>query len=190
MFSSTLGDGLQYTPSSCFETFPFPEGYETNLSLERAGESYYIFRSKLMADRDVRIDYDMHPSNPEGMTKTYTHFHNPNCHTRGIIKLRELHANMDRAVADAYGWDDLELTYDWIDHYSGLTLQERYQELRDDKEVPDLDFKKHVKPRYTFTSEVKDEVMKRLLTLNEQRKREEDKSRLDRWFSLLSIHGL
>ena len=30
-FGSSLEDRLRYTPSDCFETFPFPEGWETHL---------------------------------------------------------------------------------------------------------------------------------------------------------------
>ena len=52
-FASSLGDGLRYTPSDCFETFPFPENWETHPALEAAGKAYYDFRATLM----VRPDY-------------------------------------------------------------------------------------------------------------------------------------
>ena len=91
-FSSTLKDDLQYTPSDCFETFPFPENFETHPQLEAAGKEYYEFRAALM----VR--------NNEGLTKTYNRFHDPNERSPDIQKLRDLHAAMDRAVLDAYGW--------------------------------------------------------------------------------------
>src|ERR1700679_1187804 len=32
-FGSSFGDGLRYTSSDCFETFPFPRTYETDASL-------------------------------------------------------------------------------------------------------------------------------------------------------------
>ncbi len=94
--NSTLKDDMQYTPSKCFETFPFPEDFETNAALETAGQSYYDFRADLM----VR--------NNEGLTKTYNRFHDPDEDAPDILKLRELHAAMDRAVLDAYGWTDPE----------------------------------------------------------------------------------
>ena len=59
-FGSSMKDDLRYTPSDCFETFPFPEGWETHPALETAGKAYYEFRAALMVRKD------------EGMTKTYT----------------------------------------------------------------------------------------------------------------------
>ena len=64
--------------------------------LESAGKAYYEFRADLM----VR--------NNEGLTKTYNRFHDPDERSPDILKLRELHAAMDRAVLDAYGWTDLK----------------------------------------------------------------------------------
>src|SRR5262249_22817199 len=91
-FGSSLEDRPMYAPADCFETFPFPEGFETHSKLEAAGKEYYEFRAALM----VR--------NNEGLTKTYNRFHDPNERSTDILKLRELHAAMDRAVLDAYGW--------------------------------------------------------------------------------------
>ena len=52
-------------------------------------------RAALMIDRN------------EGMTKTYNRFHDRNETADNIQRLRELHAAMDRAVLEAYGWHDL-----------------------------------------------------------------------------------
>jgi len=173
-FASSLEDRLRYTPTDCFETFPFPKDYDSNPNLESAGQAYYEFRAKFMADAEFRAEQGMiHDPEPEGMTKTYNHFHNPDCAYPGIKRLRALHAEMDRAVADAYGWEDLELEYDWVDHYSGLLLKDRLEELAEDDEVEPKDYGKHYKARYTFTPEVKDEVMGRLLALNAERAEEE-----------------
>ena len=43
----------------------------------------------------------------EGMTKTYNRFHDPAETAEDIQHLRELHAAIDRAVLEAYGWQDL-----------------------------------------------------------------------------------
>ena len=40
----------------------------------------------------------------EGITPTYNRFHDPNEIDPDIVKLRQLHEVMDRAVLDAYGW--------------------------------------------------------------------------------------
>jgi hypothetical protein len=76
--SSTLKDDLQYTPSACFENYPFPEGYESDPTLEAAGKAYYEFRAALMIRND------------EGLTKTYNRFHDPDERSPAILRLREL----------------------------------------------------------------------------------------------------
>jgi hypothetical protein len=43
----------------------------------------------------------------EGMTTVYNRFNDPEESDPAIVHLRELHAAMDRAVLDAYGWTDL-----------------------------------------------------------------------------------
>jgi hypothetical protein len=86
-FSSSMKDDINYSPSDCFETFPFPEYWGTHPALEAAGKACYEFRAKLM----VR--------NNEGLTKTYNCFHDPDEDDVEIAKLRDLHAAMDRASA-------------------------------------------------------------------------------------------
>ena len=49
-FGSSMKDDLRYTPSDCFETFPFPDGWETHPALEAAGAAYYDFRAALMIE--------------------------------------------------------------------------------------------------------------------------------------------
>jgi hypothetical protein len=48
--------------------------------------------------------------NNQGLTDTYNRFHDPHEDDPEILKLRELHSQMDRAVLNAYGWQDLENT--------------------------------------------------------------------------------
>ena len=100
-----MKDDLRYTPSDCFETFPFPEDWESRPDLETAGKTYYDFRADLMVRND------------EGLTKTYNRFHDPEEDSPDIIKLRELHAAMDRAVLDAYGWTDIPTACEFLLDY-------------------------------------------------------------------------
>ena len=37
-FASSMKDDLRYTPSDCFETFPFPEGFETTRPSKRSAK--------------------------------------------------------------------------------------------------------------------------------------------------------
>ncbi len=145
-FGSSLGDQLRYTPSDCFETFPFPETWESHPALEAIGKAYYEYRAALMA------------RNGEGLTKTYNRFHNPDEEDADIVKLRKLHAAMDRVILAAYGWPDVptdcEFLLDW--------------------EIDEETWGKKKKPwRYHWPNEIRDEVLARLLSLNAERAAEE-----------------
>ena len=148
-FGTTFKDDLVYGCSTCFETFPFPQDWERRALLEAAGKIYYEFRAALM----VR--------NNEGLTKTYNRFHDPGERNPEILKLRELHAAMDRAVFDAYGWTDLPLDCEFLLDY----------------DVDEEEWGKKKKPyRYRWPDEVRDEVLARLLELNAVRAKEEARS--------------
>ncbi len=88
---------LRYTPTDCFETFPFPDSID---GLEAIGERYYTRRQQIMQTRQ------------EGLTKTYNRFHDPQETSADIVELRALHVEMDQAVAAAYGWDRAPATLD------------------------------------------------------------------------------
>jgi hypothetical protein len=155
-FASTLKDDLNYTPSDCFETFPFCENFGTDEKLEAVGKEYYEFRAALMV------------KNNEGLTKTYNRFHDPNQTSPDIKRLRELHAAMDRAVLDAYGWTDLKPACEFL-----LDYEEEEDDDADDRPAA----RGRKKPwRYRWPDEFRDTVLARLLELNKQRA-EEDRLR-------------
>ena len=154
-FATQLSSGLEdrqgYRPSDGFEPFPFPLDFETDSRLEEIGREYYAFRAALM----VR--------NNEGLTKTYNRFHDPDERSPDILKLRELHAAMDRAVLDAYGWTDLKPTCEFLLDY---------EEEEDEEESGGG--RRRKKPwRYRWPDDFRDEVLARLLELNRQRAEEE-----------------
>src|SRR6185437_3160556 len=91
---STLETRLRYTPTDCFETFPFPASLA---NLSAIGSRYHEFRRELMQSRQ------------EGLTKTYNRFHHRGDASADIARLRALHVELDQAVAAAYGWHDLDL---------------------------------------------------------------------------------
>ncbi len=145
-FGSSMKDDLRYTPSDCFETFPFPGNWSTHPALETAGKAYYEFRAALMVKND------------EGLTKTYNRFHDPDETDPQIAKLRELHANMDRAVLGAYGWGDIPTDCKFLLDY----------------EIDEDEWGDRKKPwRYRWPDDVRDEVLARLLELNASRARGE-----------------
>jgi hypothetical protein len=142
-FSSSMKDDMRYTPTSCFEPFPAPIEWDAEHEvLEEIGERYYEYRAQLMIEND------------EGLTTTYNRFHDPEESDPGISKLRELHEEMDRAVLAAYGWEDIDTT---------CKSQLLY-------ELPEGSRKKEPW-RLQWSEEVHDEVLSRLIALNDTMKR-------------------
>lgn len=134
-YASTLETRLRYTPTDCFINFPFPEQLS---GLEKIGETYYEHRRQIMLSRQ------------EGLTATYNRFHNPEEGAGDIVRLRELHVEMDKAVASAYGWEDLSLGHDFHETAQGV--------------------------RFTVSESARREVLSRLLKLNHERWEEEQKA--------------
>lgn len=153
LFASTMKDDLRYTPSDCFDTFPFPASRSHADELHRGGVQYYELRATRMALEN------------EGLTKTYNRFHDPDEASVEIKKLRDLHDGMDRAVLIAYEWDDLA-------EKATCEFLLDYEEEEDDD--PTAKKSKKKKPwRYRWPDDFRDEVLARLLELNEQRAKEE-----------------
>ena len=171
-FGGTLEDRPRYNIADCFETFPFPTGVPEHAvcdsptadnghltTLETAGREYYEFRAALM----VR--------NNEGLTKTYNRFHDPHETSPDILQLRALHAAMDRAVLEAYGWHDLAQT-------ATCEFLLDYEDDEDEDEgsgarSPGTGRQKKKPWRYRWPDPFRDEVLARLLELNKQRAEEE-----------------
>jgi hypothetical protein len=148
-FGSTLEDRLRYTLNDCFETFPYPIRWETSSALEHLGRSYYEFRAALML------------KNNQGLTEIYNRFHDPEEGESEILKLREMHASIDRASLDAYDWTDIQPACEFLLDY-------------EDEEVEENGPRRRKKPwRYRWPEEIRDEVLARLLELNRRRALEE-----------------
>lgn len=132
---------LSYSPSACFLTFPFP----TAGALERAGvgqiaEEYSGVRMQCMLARN------------QGMTATYNEVNDAQTHDAHVSELRERHTALDLAVADAYGWGDLELGHGFHETKHGI--------------------------RFGISETARREVLARLLKLNHERYVEEVKQGL------------
>ena len=185
-FSSSLEDRLRYTPSDCFETFPFPdripkagrlpgsgppEGTD-GIGLTTSGEGSaratgrpdaWTTNPHLELAGQAYYEYRaaLMVRNGEGLTKTYNRFHDPHEDDPEIGRLRELHGAMDRAVLDAYGWTDIHTDCDFLLDY----------------EIDETTWGRKKKPyRYRWPDPVRDEVLARLLALNAERAAEEARS--------------
>jgi hypothetical protein len=192
--ASSMKDDLRYTPSDCFETFPFPAALlesnandpaheATRQSLEAIGERYHQFRAELMI------------TNNEGLTSTYNRFHDPAEASPGLLELRRLHGEMNQEVLNAYGWSDVHTAcgfgLDYLDTEDDAQLPDELQERIDSGELffwdagDALDFQGQLQAygaitgrrklpwRYRWPDAVRDDVLARLLALNAERYEEE-----------------
>ena len=142
-FGSSFEDRPMYTPSDCFETFPFPDSFDHDPSLEEAGRAYYDHRAALMIRHN------------EGLTKTYNRFHDPEERSPEILHLRELHDAMDQAILDAYGGSDLAPRCEFLFDYD--------DEEEDAAGDAPARWRGRKKPwRYRWPDEVRDSVLARL----------------------------
>jgi hypothetical protein len=197
-FSGTALSLSRYNPSDCFETFPFPAGFETNAALEAVGREYYEFRAALMQDLWLGLTeiYNLfHSPDDEALARLealyrkrtaipawrtaesvpaaqspLTLYVTPAAALSGIRRLRELHVAMDAAVLTAYGWTDLlpKCTCEFLLDYEDDESESGAEESGG---------RKKKKPwRYRWPEEIRDEVLARLLKLNAARAEEEAKA--------------
>lgn len=161
-YSGALETRLRYSPSDCFVTFPFPLDED---GLAGLGEAYHEHRRNLMLQMQL------------GLTKTYNLFHDPELSTvaveteskqdagmaaeayAGLLRLRELHRDMDNAVLGAYGWHEPS------DDGPAIDLCHDFYEV---DYLPEND-----RTRYTIHPDARRELLKRLLLLNHKRHAEE-----------------
>ncbi len=129
--ASSLESRNRYTPSDCFETFPLPAN-EAGLSngAPQSGQRYYEHRQSICRSRQV------------GLTKVYNLFHDRGCADEDITRLRALHAEMDRAILNCYGWQDLNPGHDFHTNDRGQV-------------------------RYTISPDCRRDLLRRLLALNQ-----------------------
>jgi len=135
---STLETRFRYTPKECLATYPLLKSAPA--TVERIGEQYYLHRQMIMS------------ASHSGLTTTYNCFHDRNQCSSDIQKLRDLHVEMDNAVAAAYGWTDLDLGHGFHETKQGI--------------------------RFTISEPARREVLQRLLKLNHERYAEEVKQGL------------
>jgi hypothetical protein len=158
-FNTTMKDDMQYTLTQCFETFAFPINWASSAVLNSTGERLHTKRSSLMIDK------------AEGLTTIYNRFHSPDERDPGILEIRRLHGEMDEAVLREYGWDDLADLAAQPD-FSQFLLD--YEVDEDDTGADSSSTRQKKKPwRYRWPDDFRDEVLARLLELNEQRHKEE-----------------
>ena len=159
-YSGALETRLRYSPSDCFETFPFPAGLweQASAALSAIGERYHEHRRGLMRHlwlglTDIYNLFHAHDLTPDRVAKVSK---KPVADAQtgfdGILELRRLHVQLDTAVRDAYGWHDLDLGHGF---HEVDTLAE------------------NDRVRFTISPAARKELLKRLLDLNHVRVAEE-----------------
>ena len=137
--SSTLGMGLNFSPTDSYETLPLLTDDDSRL--ERLGKGFDDIRRSMMISRQI------------GLTALYNLFHNPAEKDAELEEMRKLQREIDEAVRDAYGWNDIDLGHGF-------------------HEVGYLPANDNV--RYTISEPARIEILKRLSALNRQRWEEEE----------------
>ena len=114
---STLEDRTRYTPTTCFETFPFPQTVAPELvqQIRQAMTTLNDYRNELMVAKNW------------GITDLYNaYFHEP------ASQLAKLHQALDALVLKAYGWKASE---DILSNLLDLNLELAEREAAGDKVV-------------------------------------------------------
>lgn len=103
LWAITYGSGMRndprYTPSDVFETFPRPQSTDRT---EAVGRVLELERREIMQRRGL------------GLTSLYNLVNDPvllDSSDVDIARLRAIHVEVDYAVADAYGWSDLQMNH-------------------------------------------------------------------------------
>lgn len=98
-YGSTLGATVRYTPSDVFETFPRPQ---PTGELATLGQELDVSRRDAMRGRGI------------GLTALYNLVNDPDTADASdseVARIRIIHAELDTAVMDAYGWSDIPLNH-------------------------------------------------------------------------------
>ena len=154
---STLETRLRYTPTDGFETFPQPT--PTN-RMNQAGMELDVFRRSLMQ----RVDHEM------GLTALYNEFHSDARADPDIVRLREIHVEIDEAVREAYVQDEARdpaiREFEARIASAPLPSWREIDLARGFHDTPQG-------PRFTISPQARTDVLDKLLALNHYRHQQE-----------------
>ncbi|MGW1501226.1 Eco57I restriction-modification methylase domain-containing protein [Streptomyces mirabilis] len=131
-WGSSLKGDLRYNPSDIYETFPRPDGTSR---LHHAGAALETAQRAVMSGQGI------------GLTDAYKFVHSESESAPAIEMVRRAHIEVDEAVAEAYGWADLDVKHGFHATPQGL--------------------------RFSIAQDVQTEILDRLLELNHARYKEE-----------------
>ena len=137
-YGGRLETRLRYAPTDCFETYPLLTTQQPILA--KLGERLSALRKTFMSTHCM------------GITKVYNQIHSSALEENDILELRELHREIDIAIAHAYGWNDIDLGHG----FHAVSY------------LPEND-----RVRFTISEVARIEVLRRLSELNRKRYEEE-----------------
>lgn len=152
---STLETRLRYTPSDGFETFPQPAAKQ---ALDRLGKQLDNVRRSIMMRRGI------------GLTNLYNEVNKEDHQQPDVIYLREIHAEIDEAVREAYALDEerepairefeARIVSSPLPAWRDIDLGHGFHETRQGV-------------RFTISPQARIDVLDKLLALNHYRYRQE-----------------
>jgi Eco57I restriction-modification methylase len=137
--SGTMRVDLSYSPTDAFLTLPLPTALATDASLATLGEKLELGRLVITDGRGC------------GLTDLYNSLHDPGDQSDDMVRLRRVHSEIDRRVAELYDWLDIELGHGF--HQVTYLAS------------PEV--------RYTISEEARLKILDRLGSLNRERYDEE-----------------
>lgn len=133
-YATRMKTDIRYIPSTCFGYFPLPDKSRSGVILTSA-KRYSEYREKVRLIKRWNL------------RELYQNFHNPDINDEAVVRLRGMHVDLDKSVAEAYGWSDISLSHGFLETSQGL--------------------------RFTLDESARLVVLQRLLDLNHQRHQEE-----------------
>jgi hypothetical protein len=147
---------LRYSPTDCFEAFPFPEHqwHTPDTALAAIGERYHEYRRSLMLRlwlglTDIYNLFHDRDLTPAAVVKASGKPADAEHGYQGILQLRVLHRELDEAILAAYGWN------------GQITLNHDFHEV---ETLPEND-----RVRYTVSPAARKEILRHFLALNHER---------------------
>jgi hypothetical protein len=130
-----LGETLSLSISESVAKYPVPERSVASAGVEAAAQFN-------------RLAVEFSATNDCGLTDVMNAIHSPNDSDATIVELRRLLSSIDAEVAAAYGWSDVDVTYDFRD-FDGGSANDKW--------------------RWALSADATATLLDRLVTLNRER---------------------
>ncbi|RPA66882.1 restriction endonuclease [Cyclobacteriaceae bacterium YHN15] len=178
--ASSLDTRLRYTPTNCFETFPFPKKLDDELfiRLTELGERFQNFRSQLLNFSQM------------GLTRIYNYFHKAEISDKITLEIdfksdkKEIEKLFGISFWNLFNhFQNTETSYSWKEAIFGiLGLRELHKQIDEAvleaygwtdiqlrHDFYEMDYlPENDRVRYTIHPDARKEILKRLLELNHQ----------------------